>query len=835
MIGNMAKNSQYKNLDLDALSFGDNQANVMIIVSSPCEEDVDERELLSGEFGDDLRKAVRKALKLSVEQDCFTTAVLNRVVKEKKYPSKLISKLDRDKLDALIRLKRPELIVCIGSYAQKHILVECPGKIYERRLHGRVLKSITYGCNVACLYDGEGEYNYDVVLRNDLRDICSILTHGRKYADQFDRKTGNIQVASISQMAQVLTALSQDRLPISFDYEATTLNPFDPSAKTLTVSVCNTFAKSYCLPLQHPGSGYTEDDQNKALNIWREFVTDQNNRFVVQNYQFESVWTKHHFGEYPNIVYDTMLGYHVIDGRKEICGLGFQVYEHTGYLYKEMVDVTNLINEPLELVAEYNNLDARYTLMLYFVRSEFLQNNEWASRATDFAMRTVKTSAKMQYRGVGIDRAEVLLQLENNIVEIARLFKILKSSAVVRGYELSRGVDIYHRLSGCGLQNEDIYFFGVEDFEVYFANKEYINDKDLLFTTFDKKKTINDFLYKFLKLKSVRKTASGQNPNDEEAMQCFIDNASEDVSEVLDSVLMMRKCSKLITTYLSTYESMTRFESVIHPTYALHTTETNRSSYFDPNLQNIPKRTEKGKVIRRCFVPKLDLFLDGDFKGAEVKTFGMYTQDERLVYELVNDIDFHTYWSARVFNKKESEVTKSERDLIKQNFVFLLFYGGWYVTSALALGLPKEWIEKLEKALWDRYPEVKQWQQRVWKFYKKYGYIENKLGFRRYGPLKRRHVINTPIQGSSFQLLSLGMTILTEDMDSALKKYNFDSHIVLQIHDELVLDCTYEEVADVLELADGIFSKQHYDWQGSICMSVDWRIGEKNFAELVAI
>ena len=210
----------------------------------------------------------------------------------------------------------------------------------------------------------------------------------------------------------------------------------------------------------------------------------------------------------------------------------------------------------------------------------------------------------------------------------------------------------------------------------------------------------------------------------------------------------------------------------------------------------------------------------------------MYTQDYQLVYELMHDIDFHTYWAARVFEKPESEITKQERADIKQSFVFLLFYGGWHVTSAHALKVPVKHIKMLEKALFDRYPGVKAWQDRVWKFYKKNGYVENFLGFRRYGPLKRRHVINTPVQGTSFQFLLNGMDWFTELLRTEMEYQGFRSHIVLQIHDELLIDCVRSEVNDVRKLCDKIFTDKHYPWQGDVRMSVDWSIGEKNFAEL---
>lgn len=336
---------------------------------------------------------------------------------------------------------------------------------------------------------------------------------------------------------------------------------------------------------------------------------------------------------------------------------------------------------------------------------------------------------------------------------------------------------------------------------------------------------LRKLFYKQLKLRPTKLTETGVPSTDAESIEALVTSKDlqADAKDFLQTLLTYRKHEKILSTYLLPYKDYTTAEQTIHATFALHTTRTYRSSYISPNLQNIPKRSEFGAQLRTVFVPKYDWFLDGDFKGAELRVMAMYSQDPALIHAANNNIDIHTYWTARVFDISEDKVTKEQRDKAKQFFVFALFYGGWYKTAARMLDVPVARIKKLEDELWAMYPKMKAWQEQIKQHYNKYGFVENLQGFRRYGPLSIREQINTPIQGTSFLILLDCM----KNLHNELTAKNFKSYICLQIHDELVVDCKESEIEEIVDIANKHFNITIYNVQ----IMVEWSIG-KNFGEL---
>ena len=269
------------------------------------------------------------------------------------------------------------------------------------------------------------------------------------------------------------------------------------------------------------------------------------------------------------------------------------------------------------------------------------------------------------------------------------------------------------------------------------------------------------------------------------------------------------KYSKLKSTYVDTLPRLIHPETGrIHTSFQQTIAATGRLSSTDPNLQNIPIREETGRAIRKGFIPaKGNILLALDYSQIELRILAHYAKDEALLDAFKNDKDIHAMTAASLFGLKQEDVNPDQRSQAK-TVNFSIVYGVTDYGLSRNLGIGRKEAQELIDLFFETYPGVRRYMDDTIAFAEKHGYVETLSGRRRQIPEinasnrfrkegARRTAINTPIQGTSADIIKMAMISLQEKLDK--KKYK--SQMILQVHDELLFDTVPEEKADLIQLA----------------------------------
>ena len=247
-------------------------------------------------------------------------------------------------------------------------------------------------------------------------------------------------------------------------------------------------------------------------------------------------------------------------------------------------------------------------------------------------------------------------------------------------------------------------------------------------------------------------------------------------------------------------EKDNRVHSYFHQTV----TATGRISSTEPNLQNIPTRVEIGKKIRKAFKPQMGaIFLDADYSQIELRVLAHISEDENMIDAFKNNEDIHKQAASKVFNIPLQEVTHDQRSKAKA-VNFGIVYGISDFGLAEQLGVPKKVAKEYIEQYLEKYNGIKKFMDDVVEDAKERGYVQSMFARKRYIPeLKSssyvvrqfgaRAAMNTPIQGTAADIMKIAMI----DVFNKLKKNNLKSKIVLQVHDELIIEVYEEELQQV--------------------------------------
>ena len=300
-----------------------------------------------------------------------------------------------------------------------------------------------------------------------------------------------------------------------------------------------------------------------------------------------------------------------------------------------------------------------------------------------------------------------------------------------------------------------------------------------------------------------KKTISGQWSTGEEVLQRLSGS-----HPVVNAILEYRACTKLKTTYVDKLPQLIDGESRVHTTYSQSLTETGRLSSADPNLQNIPIRTERGKLIRQAFVPRDadHVLISADYSQIELRLMAAFSRDEAMLEAFARGEDIHRDTASRVYNCMPELVTPEMRSKCKM-VNFGIIYGISAFGLAQRLKISRKEAQGLIQTYFALYPQVQSYMADAIAFARERGYAETVLKRRRTirdinsrnatsRQAAERDAINTPIQGSAADLIKVAMV----KVYNALKSEGLKCRMVLQIHDELVFDCPREEVDQVVEI-----------------------------------
>jgi len=549
----------------------------------------------------------------------------------------------------------------------------------------------------------------------------------------------------------------------AFDTETTGLDARRSSIVGISVSVRP--GEGFYIPLGHAAT-LLESPVQVALALvaerLRPVFRDRALRSVAHNAKYD-ILVLHNLGiPVDNLVFDTMIA-------------AFLVGEHTlglkplasDRLHEEMTPISALIGTgtkqismaevSIEKATAYAGADADMTLRLHAVFEKELQEKGLWSLFADVEMPLISVLTKMEMRGVAVD------------------------AAVLRGQS---------RLLGAELQRLES--------EIYESVGHHFN--------LNSPKQLSSVMFEELNLGKTRKTTQGFSTN-AQALELL-----RDVHPMVPLLLEYRQLSKLKSTYLDSLPTLIDpRDGRVHTSYNQCGAATGRISSSDPNLQNIPVRTELGRNVRRAFIARMDegpaKLLSADYSQIELRILAHISQEPRLVQAFLADEDIHVATAAELFTVDIGGVTPDMRRLAK-TINFATIYGLSAQGLAQRTGLSNHEAADFIKAYFEKYPGISQYLQGTIDQTKELGYAETLLGRRRYLPDIRagnfnvrsaaeRMATNHPIQGSNADIIKIAM----QRIQTEIEERRLASRMILQVHDELIFECLEEELDAIAELA----------------------------------
>ena len=307
-------------------------------------------------------------------------------------------------------------------------------------------------------------------------------------------------------------------------------------------------------------------------------------------------------------------------------------------------------------------------------------------------------------------------------------------------------------------------------------------------------KQLGVILFDKMKLPVVKKTKTGYSTDVE-----VLEKLSEDY-EIAEYILKYRSLNKLISTYLVGILDYIMEDDRVRTSYKQMITATGRLSSVDPNLQNIPVRTQEGKNIRKVFVAdKNKVFIDADYSQIELRVLAHLSKDLVMIDSFKNDLDIHYKTASEVFGVPIEEVTDNQRRSAKA-VNFGIVYGISDYGLSKDLNITRNEARQYIDGYLNTYPNIKNYMEEIVKIAKKDGYVTTILGRKRYIPeiksknfnirsFGERIALNTPIQGSAADIIKLAMIKVYK----RLKEEKVNAKLILQIHDELIIECDEKE------------------------------------------
>jgi DNA polymerase-1 len=549
---------------------------------------------------------------------------------------------------------------------------------------------------------------------------------------------------------------------ICFDTETTSLDAMNAELVGLSFSYVE--GEAYYIPL--------EADQNEAkevLELLRPVFENESILKIGQNIKYDLLVLKNYGIEVKGTLYDTLLAHYLIEpeGKHGMDWLAQQ------YLQYKPVSITELIGKKgkgqgnmrdvdEDEVTAYASEDADITLRLKGKLDPILLSNGLKKLVEEVENPLIPVLTDMEFEGVRIDTgslAELSVSLEQESKEIEK-----------RVYELA---GVRFNLAS--------------------------------------PKQLGEVLFEKLKLDpKAKKTKTGQYATGEEILSKLADE-----HEIAQAILEHRQMVKLKSTYVDALPTMINSKTGrIHTTYNQFVAATGRLSSINPNLQNIPIRTARGREIRKAFVPRDENFvlLSADYSQIELRLMAAFSQDESMLEAFRTGRDIHATTAAKIFKVPLDEVTTDMRRKAK-TANFGIIYGISAFGLAQRLSIPRGEAKEIIDAYFTEFPAVKQYMDGAIEKARTQEYVETILGRRRYlrdinsrnmtmRGFAERNAINAPLQGSAADLIKVAMI----HVQAWMKSKNLKSKLILQVHDELVFDAHKDEVELLKKEIPGLMS-----------------------------
>lgn len=485
--------------------------------------------------------------------------------------------------------------------------------------------------------------------------------------------------------------------------------------------------------------------------------------------------------DFSGVVFDTMLASYIKDSNAN-SDFDIQCMEQINHILPTIVSNTkksSLADNDVDTMKNYSGdvMASLFELTLYWVK--LLEDKEYEI-LTDIEIPLAYVLAQMESNGVSIDK--------KYLDELTNEFNTKTSTIASRIFELAG-----------------------EEFNI------------------NSPKQVGNILFDKMQLKSKKKRGKAKNSTSAEVLTALADEY-----EIAKLILDYRKYAKLKSTYTEALPALVSpIDGRIHTSYNQTVTTTGRLSSSNPNLQNIPIRTEEGNKIRQAFVPSDRanyLIMSADYSQIELRLLAHVSEDEHLIEAFNSGIDVHTLTASKVFEVPIEEVTKEMRYKAKA-VNFGIVYGQSKYGLAKALKITPAEAENFINKYFETYPKINEYMSKMVELVEKQGYVETIFGRRRYldneinspnamiREFAKRAAINHPMQGSASDLIKLAMI----DFSKRLKDNNLKSKLIIQVHDELVIETAKNELEQVKSL---VLESMELEQPLRVPLLIDVNVGE---------
>ncbi len=535
---------------------------------------------------------------------------------------------------------------------------------------------------------------------------------------------------------------------ISVDTETNSLNPIE--ADLVGISFCYSPNHACYIPLKHNSQKCL--DKNDVLKKIKFILEDKSIKKIGQNIKFDNIIFKRN-GINIEPLEDTMLVSYTLDAginRHNLDTLASIHLDHKNITFKDLVGTgknkITFADVDLKKATEYAGEDADVTFRLFQVLKERLDQEKLNKVYELFEKPLIKILSDMEIIGIKVDSSYLKIlskKFENKLIKIEK----------------------------------DIYTLAKRKFNI------------------GSTKQLGEIIYNDLKIANLKKTKKGSLATSASILEQLASKGHKFPSLVLD----WRQLSKLKNTYTDALQEHINSKSKrVHTSFLLAATNTGRLASSDPNLQNIPIKTEDGREIRKAFISeKNNILISADYNQIEMRILADLADVKELKKAFKNREDIHNLTASQVFNIPLKKVDENLRRKAK-TINFGIIYGITQYGLAKQISVSNEEASEFINSYFKKFPEIKEYMQSTIKFCRKNGYVNNIFGRRIHlrgindknfsvRSFQERAAINAPIQSSAADIIRIAMVKINELIIS--KKF-FDAKMLLQIHDELIFECS---------------------------------------------
>ncbi len=542
-----------------------------------------------------------------------------------------------------------------------------------------------------------------------------------------------------------------------FDLETTSLNP--RAAEIVGIAICYDLEFGCYIPVGHRDSSLSQLSRKDVLDRLKPYLENPEYKKIGQNLKYDWSVLLQNGIQPAGIGADTMVAAYVLEpgGRYNLETLASHYLNYQVQTYEDVCgkgkDQLSFDQVSISQATRYSAEDAWIALRLWKVLKAKLEEEGLVDVFNRIDLPLIQVLAEMECEGVCID----LAWLERLSSEFA---------AELRKIE--------------------------ERIQTYTSKTVNLNSP----------KQLAQLLFEDLNLPPQGKTKTGFSTD------ASVLEALAPVHEVPRLLLEYREISKLKGTYVDPLPQILDSKTgKIHASFHQTVTATGRLSSSDPNLQNIPIRTERGMKIRKAFVPSRgNLLISADYSQIELRLLAHMSGDAELIRSFQSNEDVHRRTASEIFKIAPEQVDDRQRGIAKA-INFGLMYGKTAFGLSQELKIPRKEAQDVIDRYFERYSAVKTYLDSLINEARSRGYVKTWMGRKRFLPdiHSKNHAIrtnaermamNTPIQGTAADLMKLAMI----ELDRRLKKEKFKSRLIIQVHDEVVLDCPIQEEKEVVQI-----------------------------------